>query len=63
MRGGAAKSKSFGFVEFVHHCHALACLREIASDGQQYKSYALSAKAPLMVEFTLENFRKVMAYC
>lgn len=28
-RSGLPQSRGYGFVEFVHHSHALACLREL----------------------------------
>jgi RNA recognition motif. (a.k.a. RRM, RBD, or RNP domain) len=29
FRGGLPQSRGYGFVEFAHHAHALACLREL----------------------------------
>ena len=29
LRSGIPQSKGYGFVEFQHHAHALACLREL----------------------------------
>jgi nucleolar protein 4 len=59
LRGGQPVSRGFGFVEFSHHCYALACLRELVSHPNLYRSSAVSAKSPLFVEFSIENIRKV----
>lgn len=77
LRDGVPQSRGFGFVEFLHHSHALACLREL-NNNKAYSKYATTfseeampqkggggkdAARPkaskLIVEFCLENFRKV----
>lgn len=49
------RSKGFGFVEFSCHAHALAVLREM--DGN--KRYSEIANGRPIVEFSIENIRKV----
>lgn len=74
-RNGVPQSKRYGFVEFKHHAHALACLRELnnARDCLQYlpplqrqmiesnpQTQTQQRTAErLIVEFSLENFSKV----
>lgn len=66
MRDGKPQSRGYAFVEFVDHAHALACLRElnnnaayldksISADGHE----AVASNSKLIVEFSLENIRKV----
>jgi len=50
---GKPKSKGFGFVEFTHHAHALAALREV-NNNPEYSKYA-SAHGRLIVDFAVEN--------
>ena len=60
---GAAKgqksggvSRGFGFCEFEHHAHALACLRELNNNLEYAKEYAAGLQnSRLIVEFTVEN--------
>lgn len=71
LKDGKPQSRGFGFVEFSHHAFALACLRELnnnpayvdfAADGTAGTGDAArgSKKARLIVEFSVENKRKVM---
>ena len=39
-----APSRGFGFVEFQHHAHALACLRELNNNPSYSKEYAIGGK-------------------
>ena len=39
-----APSRGFGFVEFQHHAHALACLRELNNNMSYSKEYAIGGK-------------------
>jgi RNA recognition motif-containing protein len=59
---GVPQSRGFAFVEFTHHAHALACLREL-NNNPVYAVYATTnsgrGQARLIVEFTLENIQKV----
>ena len=60
-----AQSRGYGFVEFGHHAHALACLRELNHNFVYGREYATQYGAPgdkkhnLIVEFSLENYQKV----
>lgn len=58
IRDGKARSKGFGFVEFRHHDHALACLRELTAS----KSKAGNNKESILVDFSVENIRKVSLF-
>jgi nucleolar protein 4 len=65
VRGGVPQSRGYGFVEFRNHVHALACLREL-NQNTAYSSNASGAsggkegkRSTLIVEFSLENMRKV----
>jgi hypothetical protein len=40
-----APSRGFGFAEFTHHTHALACLRELNNNTAYSKDYAAGGKA------------------
>jgi len=40
-----APSRGFGFAEFTHHTHALACLRELNNNPAYSKDYAAGGKA------------------
>lgn len=73
LKNGKPQSKGFSFVEFTHHAFALACLREL-NNNPAYVDFASSghagnAETPvkglnrprLIVEFSIENKRKVMA--
>jgi len=40
-----APSRGFGFAEFTHHTHALACLRELNNNSVYSKDYAAGGKA------------------
>lgn len=68
LRGAdkTAQSRGYGFVEFKHHAHALACLRELNHNALYGKEFATQygAKADkkhnLIVDFSLENFQKVV---
>ena len=33
IRAGVPQSRGYGFVEFAHHLHALACLRELNNNA------------------------------
>ena len=64
VRGGLPQSRGYGFVEFDHHVHALACLRELNNSASYAKSAAggggkSGQAARVMVEFTVENITKV----
>ena len=59
LRAGLPQSRSFGFVEFSDHSHALACLRELSINYNLYKKYAITGKSSILAEFTVENVRKV----
>lgn len=56
------QSRGFAFVEFTHHAYALACLREL-NNNPEYEKIATEGsghgRSRLIVEFTVENFRKV----
>lgn len=61
----SAQSRGYGFVEFQHHGHALACLRQL-NNNPEYCEHSMShanqdsSKRPrLIVEFSLEDTRKV----
>lgn len=43
----AAASRGFGFVEFTHHVHALACLRELNNNPAYSREYAAGGKVAL----------------
>eukprot|EP01038_Epipyxis_sp_PR26KG_P011284 gene11284-15138_t len=67
IRAGQPQSRGYGFVEFTHHVHALACLREL-NHNAKYSHIATNniagestgyGKAKLIVEFSLENMQKV----
>eukprot|EP01034_Spumella_vulgaris_P022073 gene22073-28168_t len=69
VRSGIPQSKGYGFVEFSHHAHALACLREL-NNSAKYSDIATTGavnggveatggKGRLIVEFSLENIQKV----
>jgi RNA recognition motif-containing protein len=73
LKNGVPQSRSYGFVEFTHHVHALSCLREL-NNSLDYAKYlpevcvhtmtsnaATMMQRPqrLMVEFSLENYNKV----
>ena len=73
LKNGKPQSKGFSFVEFTHHAFALACLREL-NNNPAYVDFASSGSAGtsetpvkglnrprLIVEFSIENKRKVMA--
>lgn len=60
------QSRGYGFVEFSHHCYALACLRELNNNSVYGVKYAQGGTAGvgkasnLIVEFSLENIEKVL---
>jgi nucleolar protein 4 len=65
VRDGLAQSRGYGFIEFYHHAFALACLRQL-NNNSQYENLAAdvskevsTSKSRLLVEFSLENIRKV----
>jgi nucleolar protein 4 len=54
-----APSRGFGFVEFQHHTHALACLRELNNNPIYSKEYAIGGKhVALMIEKRKRNGKK-----
>lgn len=59
------QSRGYGFVEFSHHAHALACLRELNNNPVYGRKYATQFGAKgeklhnLIVDFSLENVQKV----
>ena len=65
LRGGAPQSRGYGFVEFRHHAHALACLRELNNNSEYGRKHAQGGAGPvgkacnLIVEFSVENMQKV----
>jgi nucleolar protein 4 len=73
MKNGVPQSKRFGFVEFTHHAHALACLRELNNTPnvgkylsafqqeqlQEAHNREETRASRIIAEFTLENFNKV----
>jgi hypothetical protein len=62
VRSGIPQSRGYGFVEFAHHTHALACLREL-NNNPAHGKFATTVgkeKSRLIIEFCLENVRKVM---
>ncbi len=69
VRGGLPQSRGYAFVEFYNHAHALACLRQL-NNNPQYENLAAPAlaskdnlsKSKLIVEFSLENIRKVRSH-
>lgn len=68
LRGAdkTAQSRGYGFVEFKHHAHALACLRELNHNALYGKEFATQygakgdKKHNLIVDFSLENYQKVV---
>lgn len=58
LRDGVPQSRGFGFVEFSSHLHALACLREL-NNNVKYSELAADAGGRFLVEFSVENIRKV----
>lgn len=66
VRGGIPQSRGYAFVEFCSHAYALACLRQL-NNNAQFENLAAAGpvtkdnttKSKLMVEFSLENIRKV----
>ena len=68
LRGGKPQSKGYAFVEFSNHIYALAALRELNNnklyDHVSTNSNASSteAKGRLIVEFSVENIRKVSTH-
>ena len=40
-KDGVAQSRGYGFVEFLHHGHALACLREL-NNSKEYFEFSAS---------------------
>jgi nucleolar protein 4 len=70
IRGGAPQSRGYGFAEFLHPAHALACLREL-NNNAQYSLHHSAGGAPgvgegvggkLIVELSLENIQKVRSF-
>jgi nucleolar protein 4 len=62
MRNGLPQSRGYGFVEFREHVHALAVLREL-NNNKAYREEASNVgqgSSRLILEFSLENIRKVM---
>jgi RNA recognition motif-containing protein len=67
VRAGVPQSRGYGFVEFNNHVHALACLRELnqntayssSASGAGIKEAKEDKRSTLIVEFSLENMRKV----
>lgn len=51
-----APSRGFGFAEFTHHAHALACLRELNNNPAYSREFAAGGKS---VEATKKRSRKV----
>ena len=45
-------------MEFQHHVHALACLREL-NNNRAYAEHAVGGSSRLIAEFSLENIEKV----
>ncbi|KAL7563029.1 hypothetical protein ACA910_013550 [Epithemia clementina (nom. ined.)] len=43
-------SRGFGFVEFQHHAHALACLRELNNNARYSKDYAAGGRHALTLQ-------------
>lgn len=73
LRNSLPQSKGYAFIEFTHHAFALACLRELNQNYKQYENLAIQRKSQdsnksdntesagrLIVEFSLEDFRKVL---
>ena len=68
LRGAdkTAQSRGYGFVEFKHHAHALACLRELNHNSEYGKEFSTQygakgdKKHNLIVDFSLENYQKVV---
>lgn len=58
-KAGLPVSRGYGFVDFSHHAHALSCLREL-NNNRQYNKESASSQSRLLVDFSLENMRKVM---
>ncbi len=65
IRDGKPQSRGYAFVEFTNHIFALAALREL-NNNPDYDSLSAiqdatdtNEKGRLMVEFTVENLRKV----
>jgi nucleolar protein 4 len=71
-KDGKPQSRGFGFVDFSHHAYALACLRRLnnnpayvdmaagGSGGTSETPVRGPSKPRLIIEFSLENKRKVM---
>ena len=68
LRGAdkTAQSRGYGFVEFKHHAHALACLRELNHNSEYGKEFSTQygakgdKKHNLIVDFSLENYQMVL---
>merc|ERR1711871_1435835 len=58
LRQGIPQSRGYAFVEFEHHVHALACLREL-NNNKTYAEKSVGGGSKLIVEFSLENIEKV----
>ena len=58
LRQGIPQSRGYAFVEFDHHVHALACLREL-NNNKNYADKSIGGPSRLIVEFSLENVEKV----
>ena len=69
IRGGAPQSRGYAFCEFIHHAHALACLRELNNNAAYSTHHSNTTSGglgvgeniggKLIVEMSLENFQKV----
>ena len=58
LRQGIPQSRGYAFIEFKHHIHALACLREL-NNNKDYADKSVGGPTRLIVEFSLENVEKV----
>ena len=50
-------SRGFGFVEFEHHAHALACLRELNNNTRYTEEYASGGKHAVMTRLREQRSR------
>lgn len=54
-------SRGFGFVDFLHHIHALACLRELNNNVLYSSQYAVGGKRALDVKNNISKKKKATA--
>ena len=55
FRGGIPQSRGYGFVEFQHHTHALACLREL-NNNPAHGKFATTGRHDKSEKLNIEFF-------